>query len=53
MEINMSTPIETLQAAEVLRFYWKNCNEANKVAVAEYNKRIERAGLPLAKYRTF
>ena len=53
MGMNVSQTVDTLLAAEVRRCYWQKWNEENKEAVAEYNTRIERDGLPLAKYRTF
>jgi antitoxin CcdA len=53
MGMNVSQTVDTLLAAEVRRCYWQKWNEENKDAVAEYNTRIERDGLPLAKYRTF
>lgn len=53
MGINVSQTVDTLLAAEVRRQYWERWNEENREAVAEYNARIAREGLPLAKYRTF
>lgn len=53
MGMNVSQTVDTLLAAEVRRCYWQKWNEENKDAVAEYNTRIEREGLPFAKYRTF
>jgi antitoxin CcdA len=53
MGMNVSQTVDTLLAAEVRRCYWQKWNEENKDAAAEYNTRIERDGLPLAKYRTF
>jgi antitoxin CcdA len=53
MGMNVSQTVDTLLAAEVRRCYWQKWNEENKDAVAEYNTRIERDGLPLAKYRNF
>lgn len=53
MGMNVSQTVDTLLAAEVRRCYWQKWNEENKDAVVEYNTRIERDGLPLAKYRTF
>jgi hypothetical protein len=32
---------------------WGHWNEENKPAIDAYNQRIERDGLPLAKYRSF
>ncbi len=51
--MNVSQTVDALLAAEVRRCYWQKWNEENKDAVAEYNARIAREGLPLTKYRTF
>ena len=51
--MNVSQTVDTLLAQEVRRRYWERWNEQNKDAIAAYNERIEREGLPLAKYRTF
>ena len=51
--MNVSQTVDTLLAEEVRRRYWERWNADNKEAVAAYNERIEREGLPLAKYRTF
>lgn len=51
--MNLSQTVDTLLAQEVQRRYWERWNEENKEAVEAYNARIEREGLPLAKYRTF
>ena len=51
--MNLSQTVDTLLAQEVQRRYWERWNEENKEAVDAYNARIEREGLPLAKYRTF
>lgn len=53
MGMNVSQTVDELLAAEVRRRYWERWNEENKEAIAEYNARIAREGLPLAKYRTF
>jgi antitoxin CcdA len=53
MGMNVSQTVDTLLAAEVRRRYWEQWNAENKDAVAEYNARLARDGLPLAKYRTF
>lgn len=53
MGMNISQTVDELLAAEVKRRYWERWNEDNKEAIAEYNARIAREGLPLAKYRTF
>jgi antitoxin CcdA len=51
--MNISQTVDTLLAEEVQRRYWARWNEDNKQAIADYNARIGREGLPLAKYRTF
>ncbi|MBA3592637.1 MAG: type II toxin-antitoxin system CcdA family antitoxin [Pseudomonadota bacterium] len=53
MGMNVSQTVDALLAAEVKRRYWERWNEDNKEAIAEYNARIAREGLPLAKYRSF
>lgn len=53
MGMNLSATVDLLLAAEVERQYWARWNEDNKEAIAAYNARIERDGLPLARYRTF
>jgi antitoxin CcdA len=51
--MNVSATVDTLLAAEVEKRYWERWNEANRQAIADYNARIEREGLTLARYRTF
>ena len=51
--MNLSQTVDMLLAQEVQRRYWERWNEENREAVEAYNARIEREGLPLAKYRTF
>ncbi|MGH8847141.1 MAG: type II toxin-antitoxin system CcdA family antitoxin [Polaromonas sp.] len=51
--MNVSQTVDTLLAEEVKRRYWERWNEENKEAIDAYNARIEKEGLPLAKYRTF
>ena len=51
--MNISATVDELLAAEVQRRYWERWNEDNREAIADYNARIEREGLPLAKYRSF
>ncbi len=53
MGMNVSQTVDELLAAEVKRRYWERWNEDNKEAIAAYNARIAREGLPLAKYRSF
>jgi antitoxin CcdA len=51
--MNLSQTVDALLADEVRRRYWERWNDENRPAVDHYNQRIEREGLPLAKYRTF
>ena len=51
--LNLSATVDTLLAEEVRKRYWARWNEENKDAVAAYNSRIAREGLPLARYRSF
>ncbi|MBS0450243.1 MAG: type II toxin-antitoxin system CcdA family antitoxin [Proteobacteria bacterium] len=53
MGMNVSQTVDALLAAEVQRRYWEKWNEESKEAVAAYNARIAKEGLPLAKYRSF
>lgn len=51
--MNISATVDELLAAEVKRRYWERWNQDNQDAIADYNARIEREGLPLARYRGF
>jgi antitoxin CcdA len=51
--MNVSATVDALLAQEVHRQYWERWNAENKDAIAHYNARIEREGLPLARYRSF
>ena len=51
--MNLSATVDALLAEEVKRQYWARWNEDNKEAIAHYNARIAKEGLPLARYRTF
>lgn len=51
--MNLSATVDALLAEEVRKRYWARWNEDNKEAVAHYNARIAREGLPLARYRNF
>ncbi len=53
MGMNLSQTVDALLADEVKRRYWEKWRDDNKEAFAEYNERIAKYGLPLAKYRTF
>ena len=51
--MNVSQTVDELLTEEVKRRYWTRWNEDNKDAIAAHNARIEREGVPLAKYRSF
>ena len=51
--MNVSQTVDALLTEEVRRRYWERWNEQNRDAVAAYNERVARDGLPLARYRTF
>ena len=51
--MNLSQTVDALLTEEVRKRYWERWNVENKEAIEHYNQRIEREGLPLAKYRTF
>ncbi|MBB5205485.1 antitoxin CcdA [Inhella inkyongensis] len=51
--MNISATVDELLAAEVKRRYWERWNQDNQGAIEDYNARIEREGLPLARYRSF
>lgn len=51
--MNLSQTVDALLAEEVRKRYWERWNEENKQAIEHYNRRIEKEGLPLARYRTF
>ena len=51
--MNVSQTVDALLTEEVRRRYWQRWNAENADAIAHYNARVEREGLPLAKYRTF
>jgi antitoxin CcdA len=51
--MNVSQTVDTLLAEEVKRRYWARWNAESQDAITAYNQRIEREGLPLAKYRSF
>jgi antitoxin CcdA len=53
MGMNISQTVDTLLADEVKRRYWEKWRDDNKDAFQAYNERIQREGLPLAKYRSF
>ena len=53
MGMNLSQTVDTLLADEVKKRYWEKLRDDNQAAFAEYNERIAKYGLPLAKYRTF
>ncbi len=51
--LNLSQTVDALLAAEVRRLRWQRWAEDNREAIAAYNQRIEREGLPLADQRSF
>jgi antitoxin CcdA len=51
--MNLSKTVDSLLAEEVKKRYWAKWNEDNKEAMAAYNDRVAKHGLPLAKYRTW
>ncbi len=51
--MNLSATVDALLADEVRKRYWARWNDENKDAIAHYNARIARDGLPLARYRSF
>jgi antitoxin CcdA len=53
MGMNISQTVDALLADEVKRRYWEKWRDDNKDAFQAYNERIQREGLPLAKYRSF
>ena len=51
--MDVSETVDELLAEVVNKRYWERWNEDNKEAIAAYTERIEREGIPLARYRTF
>lgn len=51
--MNVSGTVEALLAAEVERVYWQRWNDDNREAIAHYNARVAREGLPLVRHRSF
>ena len=51
--MNLSQAVDQWLGEEVKRRYWAQWNTENKDAIAHYNARIAREGLPLARYRSF
>lgn len=51
--LNLSATVDALLTQEVERLYWERWNEDNREAIDNYNARIEREGLPLARWRSF
>lgn len=51
--INLSQTVDAWLSEEVKRRYWERWREDNREAIDEYNQRIAKEGLPLAKYRSF
>jgi len=53
MGINLSKTVDDFLQNEVKQRYWEKWNEDNKDAIAAYNARVARYGLPLAKHRSW
>ena len=51
--MNIPQAVDAPLAEEIQRLDWARWNEDNQQAVADYNARNEREGLPLAECRTF
>jgi len=51
--MNLSATVDALLTEEVRKRYWARWNDENKDAIAHYNARIQREGLPLARHRSF
>jgi antitoxin CcdA len=51
--INLSQTVDAWLNEEVKRRYWEKWRDDNREAIDEYNVRIAKEDLPLAKYRTF
>ncbi len=51
--INLSQTVDAWLGEEVKRRYWERWSQDNREAIAEYNARITKEGLPLEKYRSF
>lgn len=51
--MNVSATVDALLAEEVRKRWWERWQVENKEAIDHYNARIEKEGLPLARYRTF
>lgn len=51
--MNISQTVDALLTEEVKRRYWEKWQAENQDAFAEYNARVAREGLPLARYRAF
>ena len=51
--MNGTATVDALLAEAVRKRHWERWNEENKAAIEHYNARIEREGLPLARYRSF
>ena len=51
--MNLSQTVDSFLTAEVQRRYWERWNDDNKEAIDAYNARVEKEGLPLARYRGF
>jgi len=53
LNINLSQQVEGYLSELVRKAKEQQWREENAEAIAAYNERVERDGLPLAQYRTF
>ena len=51
--LNISQTVDELLAVKVERLYWQHWSVDNQAAIAHYNERVAKEGLPLARYRNF
>ena len=52
-DVNVPPTVNTRSTESVRKHYWQRWNAENHEAIEHYNVRIEREGLPLARYRSF
>ena len=52
-KLDLNAGSDEAHTEDLLPGNWRQWNQDNREAVAAYNERIEREGLPLARYRTF
>jgi antitoxin CcdA len=51
--INLSQTVDGLLGDAVKKRYWEKWREDNMQAMLQYNERVAKEGLALARYRTF